>query len=57
MPRTGFPPHTAAAVRETAKAQPTDPGDTAGAFLLVVGRDAYATYDLPASGALTIGRG
>src|SRR4029079_13695902 len=23
----------------------------------VVGRDAYATYDLPASGALTIGRG
>jgi DNA-binding NtrC family response regulator len=44
-------------VRETAKAQPTEPGDTAGAFLLVVGRDAYATYDLPASGALTIGRG
>ena len=45
-------------VRETAKAQPTDGGnDTAGAFLLVVGRDAYATYDLPASGALTIGRG
>jgi two-component system response regulator AtoC len=50
--------HTAAAVRETAKAHPTaDSGDTAGAFLLVVGRDAYATYDLPASGALTIGRG
>jgi DNA-binding NtrC family response regulator len=45
-------------VRETAKAQPTtDGGDVAGAFLLVVGRDAYATYDLPASGALTIGRG
>jgi DNA-binding NtrC family response regulator len=44
-------------VRETAKAQPTDSGDTAGVFLLVVGRDAYATYDLPASGALTIGRG
>ena len=31
--------------------------DTAGTFLLVVGRDAYATYDLPATGALTIGRG
>jgi DNA-binding NtrC family response regulator len=45
-------------VRETAKAQPSEGGnDTAGAFLLVVGRDAYATYDLPASGALTIGRG
>jgi DNA-binding NtrC family response regulator len=44
-------------VRETAKAQPTDAGDTAGVFLLVVGRDAYATYDLPATGALTIGRG
>jgi two-component system response regulator AtoC len=28
-----------------------------GAFLLVVGRDTYATYDLPAAGALTIGRG
>ncbi|HMF40971.1 MAG TPA: sigma 54-interacting transcriptional regulator [Polyangia bacterium] len=45
-------------VRETAKAHAADGGDhTAGAFLLVVGRDAYATYDLPASGALTIGRG
>jgi DNA-binding NtrC family response regulator len=45
-------------VRETAKARPAEgPGDTAGVFLLVVGRDAYATYDLPASGALTIGRG
>jgi two-component system response regulator AtoC len=44
-------------VRETAKAHPTDSTDTAGVFLLVVGRDAYATYDLPASGALTIGRG
>jgi two-component system, NtrC family, response regulator AtoC len=31
--------------------------DTGGAFLLVVGRDTYATYDLPASGTLTIGRG
>ena len=46
-------------MRETAKARPTAEiaGDTAGVFLLVVGRDAYATYDLPASGALTIGRG
>jgi DNA-binding NtrC family response regulator len=44
-------------VRETVKARPSDGADTAGAFLLVVGRDAYATYDLPASGALTIGRG
>jgi two-component system response regulator AtoC len=45
-------------VRETAKARPAEgAGDTAGVFLLVVGRDAYATYDLPASGALTIGRG
>jgi two-component system, NtrC family, response regulator AtoC len=45
-------------VRETAKARPSEGGnDAAGAFLLVVGRDAYATYDLPASGALTIGRG
>ena len=44
-------------MRETAKARPTDGTDQAGAFLLVVGRDAYATYDLPATGALTIGRG
>jgi two-component system, NtrC family, response regulator AtoC len=45
-------------VRETAKAQAAAEGsETAGAFLLVVGRDAYATYDLPATGALTIGRG
>jgi len=46
-------------VRETAKARSTDGGggDIAGVFLLVVGRDAYATYDLPATGALTIGRG
>jgi DNA-binding NtrC family response regulator len=46
-------------VRETAKARESESAssDTAGAFLLVVGRDAYATYDLPASGALTIGRG
>src|SRR3954468_5004711 len=55
---TRLGPHTAAAVRETAKARPSEGGsDNAGAFLLVVGRDAYATYDLPASGALTIGRG
>ena len=45
-------------MRETAKARTSEGGnDSAGAFLLVVGRDAYATYDLPASGALTIGRG
>ena len=25
------------------------------AFLLVVGRDSYATYNLPATGSLTIG--
>jgi transcriptional regulator with PAS, ATPase and Fis domain len=31
--------------------------DTAGAFLLVIGRDSYTTYNLPASGTLTIGRG
>jgi two-component system response regulator AtoC len=31
--------------------------DPASAFLLVVGRDSYATYNLPASGTLTIGRG
>jgi two-component system response regulator AtoC len=49
-------------VRETLKSPTTlvgpDAGDVAaGLFLLVVGRDAYATYDLPASGTLTIGRG
>jgi len=46
-------------VRETAKARESESAssDSAGAFLLVVGRDTYATYDLPASGALTIGRG
>ena len=44
-------------MRETVKAQQSEGSDTAGVFLLVVGRDAYATYDLPASGALTIGRG
>jgi two-component system, NtrC family, response regulator AtoC len=35
------------------------PGDAdgIGAFLLVVGRDTYTTYNLPASGTLTIGRG
>jgi two-component system, NtrC family, response regulator AtoC len=31
--------------------------DAVGVFLLVVGRDAYSTYDLPATGTLTIGRG
>ncbi|HEX3904678.1 MAG TPA: sigma 54-interacting transcriptional regulator [Polyangia bacterium] len=31
--------------------------DAASAFLLVVGRDSYATYNLPVSGSLTIGRG
>jgi DNA-binding NtrC family response regulator len=31
--------------------------DAAGAFLLVIGRDSYTTYNLPASGTLTIGRG
>jgi DNA-binding NtrC family response regulator len=31
--------------------------DAAGAFLLVIGRDTYTTYNLPASGTLTIGRG
>ncbi len=38
---------------------PTDAvgAEAAGVFLLVVGRDAYSTYDLPASGTLTIGRG
>jgi DNA-binding NtrC family response regulator len=35
------------------------PGDpnAVGSFLLVIGRDSYATYNLPASGTLTIGRG
>ena len=31
--------------------------DAIGAFLLVVGRDSYTTYNLPAAGTLTIGRG
>jgi two-component system response regulator AtoC len=58
LPRPALDPHTRAAVRETAKARASEgASDTAGVFLLVVGRDAYATYDLPASGALTIGRG
>jgi two-component system, NtrC family, response regulator AtoC len=35
----------------------SDDQDPASAFLLVVGRDSYATYNLPASGTLTIGRG
>jgi DNA-binding NtrC family response regulator len=30
---------------------------TVGAFLLVVGRDSYGTYNLPENGSLTIGRG
>src|SRR4029079_7617693 len=54
---TGLRSAYSAAVRETAKARATEGRDTSGVFLLVVGRDAYATYDLPASGALTIGRG
>jgi two-component system response regulator AtoC len=35
------------------------PGDpnAVGGFLLVIGRDTYTTYNLPASGTLTIGRG
>jgi DNA-binding NtrC family response regulator len=35
------------------------PGDpnAVGSFLLVIGRDSYTTYNLPASGTLTIGRG
>jgi two-component system response regulator AtoC len=43
--------------RTTLVATQADEGDTVSAFLLVVGRDAYATYNLPASGTLTIGRG
>jgi len=35
---------------------PGDP-EAVGAFLLVIGRDTYTTYNLPASGTLTIGRG
>ena len=54
---TGLLSAYSAVVRQTAKAGPAEGADTAGVFLLVVGRDAYATYDLPASGALTIGRG
>jgi two-component system response regulator AtoC len=42
--------------RTTIVAAQTDE-DAASAFLLVVGRDSYATYNLPASGSLTIGRG
>src|SRR5438034_11848517 len=30
--------------------------DAVGAFLLVVGRDSYTTYNLPAAGTLTIRR-
>jgi two-component system response regulator AtoC len=43
--------------RTTIVATQPDEGEAIGAFLLVVGRDAYATYNLPASGTLTIGRG
>ena len=53
-------PHTARPVRRDGQGPAPSEGTAAtarGAFLLVVGRDAYATYDLPASGALTIGRG
>jgi pSer/pThr/pTyr-binding forkhead associated (FHA) protein len=47
------------------KAQTTIVGDdeapggagALGAFLLVVGRDSYSTYNLPQNGTLTIGRG
>jgi two-component system response regulator AtoC len=42
--------------RTTIVAAQTDE-DAESAFLLVVGRDSYATYNLPASGSLTIGRG
>ena len=42
--------------RTTIVAAQTDDG-AESAFLLVVGRDAYATYNLPATGSLTIGRG
>ena len=45
-------------VRTTVKSPTNLTGeDVAGTFLLVVSRDAYATYDLPATGTLTIGRG
>src|SRR5665213_2551040 len=43
--------------RTTIVATQVEDGEAISAFLLVVGRDAYATYNLPASGALTIGRG
>jgi len=42
--------------RTTIVATQTDDG-AESAFLLVVGRDSYATYNLPATGSLTIGRG
>ena len=42
--------------RTTIVAVQTDEG-AESAFLLVVGRDSYATYNLPATGSLTIGRG
>jgi two-component system response regulator AtoC len=43
--------------RTTIVATQAEEGEAISAFLLVVGRDAYATYNLPASGTLTIGRG
>ncbi|HVT08234.1 MAG TPA: sigma 54-interacting transcriptional regulator [Polyangia bacterium] len=43
--------------RTTMVAAQSEDQDPASAFLLVVGRDSYATYNLPASGTLTIGRG
>ena len=42
--------------RTTIVAVQTEDG-AESAFLLVVGRDSYATYNLPATGSLTIGRG
>jgi two-component system response regulator AtoC len=46
-------------MRTTVVGDHQGPGDAdaGGAFLLVVGRDSYTTYNLPASGTLTIGRG
>jgi two-component system response regulator AtoC len=46
-------------VQTTISGNHQGPGDAdaVGAFLLVVGRDSYTTYNLPAAGTLTIGRG
>src|SRR5580692_3717585 len=51
-----LPGRTMRGGRTTIVAVQTDE-DAESAFLLVVGRDSYATYNLPASGSLTIGRG